>query len=301
MVSSLQPSMQEFLNDVNRIAAEMSQAQTQLSTGLKVNVVSDSPDVVSPLLQAQANLSTAQQVTSNLGMVTTEVNTGEQSLESAVSLYDQVQTLSAEGASSTQTASGQADIAQQVQSIEQQMVGLANTSVNGRFIFSGDTDQTQPYTYDPTQPDPVSAYQGSASTRTIQSATGTTFPVALTAQQIFDSTDPTTNVFTSINNLVTALQSGSTTAIATANSALPNVATYLNTRLAFYGTAQDAVTAATTSAATLTTQLQTQISGIQDADETQSILDLTQAQTQQQAALESFQQIPQTSLFNYLG
>jgi flagellar hook-associated protein 3 FlgL len=233
--------------------------------------------------------------------VTTEVNTGEQSLESAVSLYDQVQTLSAEGASSTQTASGQADIAQQLQSIEQQMVGLANTSVSGRFIFSGDTDQTQPYTYDPTQPDPVSAYQGSASTRTIQAANGTTFPVALTAQQIFDSADPTTNVFTSINNLVTALQSGSTTAIATANSALPNVATYLNTQLAFYGTAQDAVTAATTSAATLTTQLQTQISGIEDANETQSILDLTQAQTQQQAALESFQQIPQTSLFSYLG
>jgi flagellar hook-associated protein 3 FlgL len=301
MVSSLQPSMQEFLNDVNRIAAEMSQAQTQLSTGLKVNVVSDSPDVVSPLLQAQANLSTAEQVTSNLGMVTTEVNTGEQSLESAVSLYDQVQTLSAEGASSTQTASGQADIAQQLQSIERQMVGLANTSVSGRFIFSGDTDQTQPYTYDPTQPDPVSAYQGSASTRTIQAANGTTFPVALTAQQIFDSADPTTNVFTSINNLVTALQSGSTTAIATANSALPGVATYLNTQLAFYGTAQDAVTAATTSAATLTTQLQTQISGIEDANETQSILDLTQAQTQQQAALESFQQIPQTSLFSYLG
>ena len=301
MVSSLQPSMQEFLNDVNRIALEMTQAQTQLSTGLKVNVVSDSPDVVSPLLQAQANLSTAQQVTSNLGMVTTEVNTGEQSLESAVSLYDQVQTLSAEGASGTQTASGQADIAQQLQSIEQQMVGLANTSVSGRFIFSGDTDQTQPYTYDPTQPDPVSAYQGTASTRTIQSANGTTFPVALTAQQIFDSTDPTTNVFTSINNMVAALQSGSMTAIATANSALPNVATYLNTQLAFYGTAQDAVTAATTSAATLTTQLQTQISGIEDADETQSILDLTQAQTQQQAALESFQQIPQTSLFNYLG
>lgn len=301
MVSSLQPLTQEFLNNVNRIGTEMSQAQAQLSTGLKVNVVSDSPDIISPLLQAQANLSTTQQVTSNLGMVTTEVNTAEQSMESVVSLYDQVQTLSAEGASSTQTASGQADIAQQLQSIEQQMVGLANTQVNNRYIFSGDTDQTQPYTFDPTQTDPVSAYQGSASTRTIETANGTSFPVALTAQQIFDSTDPTTNVFTSINNMVTALQSGSATAIATANSGLPNVATYLNTQLAFYGTAQDAVTNATNAAATLTTQLQTQIGSMQDADETQSILNLTQAQTEQQAALQSFQQIPRTTLFDYLG
>jgi flagellar hook-associated protein 3 FlgL len=301
MLSTLLPLTQEFLNNINRIGTEMSEAQTQLSTGLKVNVVSDDPDIISPLLQAQANLSSAQQITTNLGMVTTEVNTGEQSIESAVSLYDQVQSLSAEGATSTQTASGQADIAQQLQSIEQQMVGLANTNVNSRYIFSGDSDQTQPYTYDPTQPDPVSAYQGSASTRTIQAANGTTFPVALTAQQIFDSTDPTTNVFTSINNMVTALQSGNSAAITAANSALAPVGTYLNTQLAFYGTAQDAVSAATTSAATLTTQLQTQISGMQDADETQSILNLTQAQTEQQAALQSFQAIPRTTLFDYLG
>ena len=301
MVSSLLPSTQEFLNSVNRIASEMTTAQTQLSTGLKVNVVSDSPDVISPLLQAQANLSTAEQVSSNLGQVSTEVNTGEQALESATSLYDQVQTLSAEGTTSTQTPSGRAGIAQQLQSIEQQMVGLANTNVNGRYIFSGDTDQAQPYTFDATQPDPVSGYQGSASTRTIQAPNGTTFPVALTAQQMFDSTDPSTNVFTSINNMVTALQSGDTTAIATANAALPNVATYLNSQLAFYGTAQDAITNATTSAGTLVTQLQTQIAGMQDANETQSILDLTQAQTEQQAALQSFQQIPRTSLFDYLG
>ena len=301
MVSSLLPSSQEFLNNVNRIGEQMTQAQTQLSTGLKVNVVSDAPDVIAPLLQAQANLSSAQQVSTNLGQVTTEVNTGEQALESATSLYDQVQTLAAEGATSTQTASGRIGIAQQLQSIEQQMVGLANTNVSGRYIFAGDTDQTQPYTFDPTQADPVSAYQGAASTRTIQAPNGTTFPVALTAQQIFDSTDPTTNVFTSINNMVTALNSNDQTAISTANSGLAGVSTYLNSQLAFYGTAQDAVSAATTSASTLVTQLQTQIGGMQDADETQSILNLTQAQTEQQAALQSFQQIPRTSLFDFLG
>jgi flagellar hook-associated protein 3 FlgL len=301
MLSSLNPRSQQFLDNINRISNEMSQAQTQLSTGLKVNVVSDNPDVISTLLQARANLNGAQQVSTNLGQVNTEVNTGEQAVSSAVSLFDQVQTLSAEGATGTQTASGRSAIAQQLQSIEQQMVGLANTQVNNRYIFAGDTDQTQPYTFDATQPDPVSAYQGSASTRSIQAANGTTFPVALTAQQIFDSTDPTTNVFTAINSMVTALNANDSAAIATANSGLPAVGTYMNSQLAFYGTAQNAVSNATTSAATLITQLQTQISGLQDADETQSILQLTQAQTEQQAALQSFQQIPRTTLFDFLG
>ncbi|HEV1285041.1 MAG TPA: hypothetical protein VNU44_07015, partial [Bryobacteraceae bacterium] len=95
MVSSLNPRSQEFLNNINRISAQMTEAQTQLSTGLKVNVVSDNPDVISTLLQARANLNSAQQVGTNLGQVSTEVNTGEQALESATTLYDQVQTLSA--------------------------------------------------------------------------------------------------------------------------------------------------------------------------------------------------------------
>jgi flagellar hook-associated protein 3 FlgL len=301
MVSTLKPLTQQFLNNVNRIADNMGRAQTELSTGLKVNVVSDSPDVISTLLQARANLNAAQQISSNLGQVATEVNTGEQAVSSATSLYDRVQTLAAEGASSTQTASGRVVIAQQLQAIEQQMVGLANTSVNGRYIFSGDTDQTRPYTYDPTLPNPVSTYQGSSSTRTIQGPNGTTFPVALTAQQIFDSADPTTSVFTSINNMVAALNSNNDAAIATANGGLSIVGTYLNTQLAVYGTAQNSVSAATFSASTLVTQLQTQIGGIQDADETQSILDLTQAQTQEQAALQSFQQVPRTSIFDFLG
>ena len=301
MVSTLKPLTQEFLNNVNRIADKMARAQSQLTTGLRVNVVSDSPDVVSTLLQARANLNGAQQVSTNLGIVNTEVNTAEQAVSSAVSLYDQVQTLSAEGASSTQTAQGRRVIAQQLQAIEQQMVGLANTSVNGRHIFAGDADQTQPYTFDPTQADPVSTYQGSASTRTVQAPNGTTFPVAITAQQIFDSTDPATNVFTSINNMVTALNLNDDAAIATANSGLSAVGTHMNSQLAFYGTVQNSVSAATNEASTLVTRLKTQLGGLEDADATQSILDLTQGQTQQQAALQSFQVVPRNSLFDYLG
>ena len=47
------------------------------------------------------------------------------------------------------------------------------------------------------------------------------------------------------------------------------------------------------------TQLQTQLSGIQDADEAQSITDLTQAQTQLQAAMESRAKMPQTELVRF--
>jgi flagellar hook-associated protein 3 FlgL len=301
MISSLNPSAQEFLNNLNRISEEMQTAQQQMSTGLKVSQVSDAPDQISTLLQARAGLDSTQQVLSDLGRQTIEVNTGEQSLESAVQLFEQAQTLGAEGATSTATADQRSLLSQQVGTVMQQLVGLSGTTVEGRYIFSGDSDQQAPYTIDLTQTNPVSAYQGSAATRMAQNPDGTTFPISLTAQQIFDSADPTTNVFTTLNNLRNALASNDDAAIQQAVNALPTADTYLNGQLAFYGTTQDQMTNATDSGNNLQTEQQAQIANLQDADLTSAMLELTQGQTQQQAALTAQAQMPRTTLFNYLG
>ena len=140
------PFAQQFLNNLGQINQQMQQAETQLSTGLSVNQASDAPDEISPILQARSDLSTTTQINTDLGQTSTEVNSGEQAMESAVQLFDQIQTLGAEGDTSTATASSNSDLAQQVNSVLQQMVGLANTQVSGRYIFAGDTDQQQPYT-----------------------------------------------------------------------------------------------------------------------------------------------------------
>ena len=119
MVSNLDPSALQFLANLNQIQTTMDRAETELSTGLRVSQVSDAPAVVSAILQARSSLASTQQINSNLTRVQSEVNTGEQGLQNAVQMFDQVQTLATEGDTSTQTASGRATIAQQLQSIEQ--------------------------------------------------------------------------------------------------------------------------------------------------------------------------------------
>lgn len=302
MISSLNPNAQQFVNNLGQINRQMQQAETQLSTGLSVNQASDAPDKISAILQARANLSSTQQINSDLAQTTTEVNTAEQTLESVVQLFNQVQTLGSEGSTGTATAASNAQLAQQLGGVLQQMVGLANTQVGGRFIFSGDLDQQQPYSIDTTQNPPVvSSYQGSASTRVAQSPDGSTFPVALTAQQIFDSGDPSTDVFSAISNLATALNNNDSAGVQTAVQGLSNVSSYLNQQLSFYGNTQQQVQQATSYGQTLQTQLQTQVSNLEDADSAAAIEQLTQAQTQDQAALQSEALLPRTSLFNFLG
>jgi flagellar hook-associated protein 3 FlgL len=300
MISPLSASSQSFLVGLDQIEQREQQAQTELTTGLKINVVSDAPDEISTLLQTRADLSQAQQINSNLGIVTTEANTAQTALQNAVSLVDQAQSLGTQGASDLASSDTQQNVADQLGTVLQNLVGLANTTVGGRYIFSGDDDQQAPYSIDLTQSSPISPYQGSPATRQIQASDGSQFAVSLDAQTIFDSPDATQNVFTSINNLRQALLSNSgASAVTSALADVQTADTYLNQQLAFYGNVQDEVSSASNDAQNNITNLQTQLSGIQDADEAAAITQLTEGQTAQQAALVSRSQLPKTSLFDY--
>jgi flagellin-like hook-associated protein FlgL len=301
MLSNLDPSSQQFLDNLNKISDRMTQAQQRISTGLKIRQVSDEPDSISVLLGARASLSSTEQILTNLGRVQMETNAAEQALQSAVQLFDKVRTLGAQGNTDVQSAAGRAALADEIDGILQQFVGLAGTAVEGRYILAGDTDQQVPYTYTAGQPNPVSAYLGSASTRLVQHPNGTTFSVSRTAQEIFDSTDPAKNVFFAIQTLSSALRANDRAAVATAFDGLAHVSEHLNAELAFYGTTQNKVAAAVDFGQTQRTQLHTQIANLEEADLTQAILDLTQSQTQQQAALQSRAMVPRRTLFDYLG
>lgn len=300
MIPTLNPFDQQYLNNLEGIRERMERAQRQMSTGVRVEKVSDDPDQVSTLLSSRASLAGVEQIQSNLGRVTAEVNAGEQALQTAVQLFERARTLGAQGANGTQTAATRAMLAGEVESVLEQMVTLTGTQVEGRFIFSGDTDRQVPYTIDVMQDPPVSAYLGSASTRLVQHPNGTTFRVGRTAQEIFDSADPATNVFASLTALRDALTANDDVAVSDALEALTPVAGYLNTQLAFFGTSQNKLQAATDFGQTLRLQLKTQIGQMEDADITEAILELNQGATLQQAALSSRAQLPRYTLFDYL-
>lgn len=301
MISSLDPAAQRFLNGVNQIEQRSERAQRELTTGRRINTVSDDPDQVTNLIQTRADLARTKQIDGNLGRVKTEVDTAEGALQSAVTLVERAQTLGTQGQSGFTSAQTRQDLAGELGSVLQQLVSISGTTVEGRFVFSGDSDQQAPYTIDLTLPNPIGSYAGSTATRQVQHPDGSLISVGKTAQEIFDSSDPTQNVFTSINNLRTALLNGDQAGI---DAALPNVrsaGTFLNNELAFYGTVQNRVSGAVDFGSNFETQLQAQLSQIQDADLTRSITELQQAKTQQDAALESRAKLPTVSLFNYLA
>jgi flagellar hook-associated protein 3 FlgL len=263
---------------------------------------------VSDILSLRANISRNTQVASNLSSVKTEVDTAEQALSNAEQFVERARTLATQGATGTQTAQTRASIAQEVQSIQDQLISLANTQVGTRYVFGGDADQSATYAADTVNPDVNGgAVQLTATqaTRQIEDPLGNTFTVDRTAQQIFDDQNPdgtpaADNVFTAVNQLRVALQANDTPGIENSLTALATAGDSLNQQLGFYGAAQNRVQAATDMSQQVGLEYQTALSGKQDADMTAAILELTQGQIQEQASLSARAKRPQTSLFDYL-
>ena len=178
--------------------------------------------------------------------------------------------------------------------------------MQGRYIFSGDLDGAPQYSWDASTNGVVPGTLG-LSTRLIENPAGGTFPASMTAQQIFDDTDPVTgqpasdNVFNALSSLAQALQANDTTGITNSITLLKAASDHLNVAQSFYGNIQDSLQTASSYATKYDVQLETEISQVEDADVAGAAIELTQANTQLQAAFQMQAQMPHSSLFNYLG
>lgn len=299
MTEGINPSADRFLADVNQLLNRVNTDQAEISSGLRVNQPSDDPGAVSDILQLSSNVARNTQIGRNLDKVSAEVSGAENALTTAITTLDSVATWGVQGASTTVTPGTRAQLAGQVQDALRNLIGNANTAVDNRYVFSGDSDQTAPYALDLTTATGASAYAGSAATRQVEDPRGGAFAVSQTAQAIFDA--PGASVFAAVNSLRTALLNNDTAGITQAVADLKTAQDHINGSLAFYGTVQNNVDSAIAAGKTIALQLQTNLSEVRDADVVQATSDLTQAQLNLQAAFQARGKFPPTSLFNFLG
>jgi len=294
-----------FLNGLANLQSRELQTQQQLSSGYAVSTAADDPAATQDLVDLGSSLAAAQAYQSNLNNVQAEASAGDTSIGSAITLLQSARSFGTQGASSTATPAEQQNLAVQVQAIQQQIVALANTQVAGHYIFGGDQDQSPPYQYDPSSATGVDALTTASSTRQIVNPAGETVYQSLTAGTIFDpqsgGSPSATNTFAALQNLQTALQTGNTAGVATALTSLQSASAWLNQQQVHYGTSEQRLTAEQNTVSTQITTIQTNLSGIRDANVAQDATDLTQESTSQQAAMAAQAEVPQKSLFDYLA
>lgn len=306
MLSGIDGSNGSFLADLSQIENRVSQTSKQISSGVRVNQASDDPGAIASILENQNQIDQITQVQANLNLAKNNAATADGALQTASSLLDQLISIAAQGANATTTAASRTTLGQQVQQIEQQIVGIANTTVQGRYLFGGDDPSTQPYTFDWTSAEGVVQNNTAANTTTITNASGSSILPGMTAQQIFDLKNPdgtpaTGNVFQAAYSLGQALLANDQTGTANAAVAVKDAAAQVEQATAYYGNTEAWINQATNDASQRLTNMQGALSGLRDTDVAAAATQLTTDQTALQAALAAHASLNNKSLFSYVG
>jgi len=307
MITGIDPDSELFLANIGRVQRTIDEANREVSSGKRISTAADAPDEIGTLLQLRAAQQRNQQIQSNLNLAKTDADASDTALTTAIKLMERALTLASEGTNPTQTTDTRAALAQEVLGLQQQMVSASQTAVQGRFIFSGDQSDSAAYTFDITSTNNAVVQTTTApATARIEDPAGGSFAKSKTAAEIFDTrnadgTSASDNVFASLNNLRLALLSGDPTQITAAIDPLKQANSHLNLMQSFYGSVENRIQSATDYAENYGTQLQTQISNVEDADVTSAALALTTASTHLQAAMEMRAKLPRTTLFDYLA
>jgi flagellar hook-associated protein 3 FlgL len=296
-----------FLNGITNLQQRQTTTQQQLSSGYRVQSAADSPSQVSELVNLGSSLAAYQNWSTNLSRVQAEAQTADQAIGSAISLLQQARTLGAQGDTATSTAANRQGLAAQVQSIQQQLVAVANTNTEGRYIFAGDQDQTPPYRYDSASATGVDQLASSPATRAVVNPAGETVYQSITAGQIFGPVDAggnpaATNSFAALQSLATALGANDQAGISAALDSLNSSSDWLNQQQGYYGNAEQQIVNEQNATASQITALKTRIGGIRDTDVVQAASDLAQENIAQSAAYGAEAEIAQIkNLFSYLA
>jgi flagellar hook-associated protein 3 FlgL len=306
MITNLDGASELFLADLGRIQDRVAAASRQVSSGKKISSAADAPDEIEPLLRLRAALQRNSQIKSNLALASTEADGADQALASAIKLLDRARTLAAQGANSQLDAASRLSIASEVESLQEQMVSLSRTTVQGRCIFGGDDDDSAPYKLDLTAPEGVLQLSSAPATRRIEDPAGGSFSASMTAQEIFDTrlaggAAAPDNVFAALNGLRLALLNNDASAVSQSAAAISQASDRLNACEAFYGAVQRRIAGATAYASSYELQLKKELSQKEDADAVAAALELMQANTQLQATMQMRSKLPGSTLFDYLG
>ena len=185
-IAPTNPGTAWFLDGIANLQTQQTAITRQISSGYQIQDASDSPAQTPELIGLGSSLASIQAYQTNLVRVQAEASTADQTLGSGISLIQSAITLGEEGANTTSTPASQQTLATQIQSIQQQLVSISNTTVEGRYIFGGDQDQSPPYQYDASSATGVDSLTPQTATRVINNPQGQAVYQSLTAQQIFE-------------------------------------------------------------------------------------------------------------------
>ena len=286
-----------IVNQIDSLATQQATLQNEVSTGQKISEPEDDPSGVNTALTLESEMRSLQQFGSNASQALTVAQSSSAGLTTLKSVSDRAGELATLG-TGTLGASAMQSYGTEANQLIEEAVQTANTQFNGSYIYGGTASSTPPFTVTRDSSGNITnvAYAGNTAQASIPLSTSTS---------VAPTTDGTTNtgIATFLNNLISlrdALNSGDTTAVSSVQSGLSTDEDTIVTAIATNGGIQSRIQASQTEQTSQTTNLQTDMASVVNADLPTTITQLDQVQTAYQAALQSAVSTMQLSILNYI-
>ena len=281
--------------NLQRSRLQMLTSQEQISSQKRVTNPADDPSAFGQIVLDKSALSQTTQWVRNINFGTSRVNAADQALGQVQNLITRVRELTIQASSDTTSAEGRQSIAKEVRQLQRQLVQLGNTEVAGQAVFGGTKTDVQPFPI--TSGDTV-AYQGNSETQSIAVGENQTVQILVPGSSIF--TGSTTNMFDSLRDLLTALESNNRSGIQAGLGNLDLATAQISDVQGTVGALANRLQVTHDALDTATLTITKSISDNQDADLATAITQLRLQEVAVQAASETFTKIFDSSLINYL-
>jgi flagellar hook-associated protein 3 FlgL len=302
-----------MLNQFNLLTAQQQNLQSQVSTGLSVSAPSDNPTAMENTLDYLANQSTQTQYGTNIATLQTRATSVDGVLQSLQTISSRAGEIATSAGSATNSQSDLNNYADEVNTLINQVVNAANTKdpSTGKYLFGGTASGTAPFTTTTDANGDVTAvtYNGNSTVNQAQIGAGMTAAVDVPGVNT-TGTGPRGLITDSqsgadfLNHLISLrndLTAGNTTAVTGTDTAnLQKDENNISYQVANNGVVQNQLTAAASFATSNGQNLSQMITNSSSANLMTTLVQLNQAQTSYQAALQSGAKIMQLSLLNYI-
>jgi len=287
---------------------DMVKANNVVSSGKRINKLSDDPVGLVNVLNMRSSMANVQQLERNISMGKAWLQAGETALTQVHEILSDVKALCVEMANDSKGASERANAAVEVDGQLRQILALANTQVGGRYIFAGTNTSTTPFRFDDEDSPSQVFYDGNDTAFSIRIGRGIEVEVGRDGEEVFgdnnfDWSDPdagSNNIFKTLMDLKSALQNNDRAGIQGAMDKLDMHMELVSNAISDIGIKVSQLEVKDNIIQDLKLNYQSRMSEIEDADIAEAIMDLTAKQTAYKAALASSSKVMQLSLVDYL-
>jgi flagellar hook-associated protein 3 FlgL len=276
--------IQQLTSALSQSAAQQQRISSQISSGVRLTGLGDDPAAAAQNVQLSAQIAVDNSFTQTATTTTSRMQVADSTLASVVDQINSAISVATAGNNGTNNSANQASVAQELTSIRDQVLGLANTSYAGQYLFSGSQNGAAPFQLDQSTSPATVTYLGDSRVNYITTPGGQSIATNVPGAQIF--TGSGASLLGTLNSLIDGFTTGNTASTTALTSQLTSALSQVSSQRSSLDSAINRMQAASSYATQERTQLTVNQTNLLQTDLPTAAAALSTNQTQQ-TALES--------------